>query len=255
MAADELQVSRDGETISIRGQLDLPVPPQIAWATLTDYARFVDFVPDITYSRLLPDSVHDTRRLELRGENRVVFFRAEYRAVLALQEQVGERIRFRAVSGNFRELEGEWHLSSNGAGTRIAYYARLVPDFWVPPLIGPLLIRYNVRRQLEGMVREMERRAGAGSRRPGVRGWGYGRMHRPQGAARAVARSGKRRLPHESAKRGRGVAVSALMSMSNTAARTSSRRFTVSTPGSLWGKALPAVHGGALPVSPPSGNQ
>ena len=164
-AADELRVSRDGETIIIHGQLDLPVPPRAAWATLTDYAQFVDFVPDVTHSRLLPSGIHE-RLLDLRGKNRVLFFSAEYRAVLALQEEGEERIRFKAVSGNFKELEGEWHLSPNGAGTRIAYRARLVPDFWVPPLIGPLLIRYNVRRQLEGMVREMERRAVRGRAMP-----------------------------------------------------------------------------------------
>lgn len=254
MAADELQVSRDGEMIFIRGQLDLPVPPQVAWATLTDYARFVDFVPDITYSRLLPDSVHDTRRLELRGENRVVFFRAEYQAVLALQEQVGERIRFKAVSGNFRQLEGEWHLSSNGAGTRIAYYARLVPDFWVPPLIGPLLIRYNVRRQLEGMVREMERRAGAGSRRPDVRGRGYEGIHRPQSAARAVARSGGGGC-HTKAQRAAGGSRKRLDVNAEHSRPDEPPPLYGPSPGCLWGEARPAVHGGALPVSPPSGNQ
>ncbi len=158
-AADELEVSREGGTIFIRGEFDLPVPLRAVWATLTDYTRFADFVPDVTYSRWVAGSAGE-RRLDLRGENRVLFFRAEYRALLALQEDPEERIRFKAVSGNFKALEGEWRLSPNGAGTRIAYYARLVPDFWVPPLVGPLLIRYNVRRQLEGMVREMERRGG-----------------------------------------------------------------------------------------------
>ena len=44
--------------------------------------------------------------------------------------------------------------------TRIKYNASLVPDFFVPPLIGTWLIRRHVRQNLEVSMERLEKLAG-----------------------------------------------------------------------------------------------
>jgi hypothetical protein len=59
-----------------------------------------------------------------------------------------------------RKLEMETRLTAVGEGVRVDYRAVLVPDFWVPPLIGPAVLRRQAERQFEALIAEMMRRAG-----------------------------------------------------------------------------------------------
>jgi carbon monoxide dehydrogenase subunit G len=62
------------------------------------------------------------------------------------------------VAGNL-DIHAVVRVHGEGAYTRVDYQASMVPDFWLPPLIGDYLIGRQVRRQFEGMVAEMHRRA------------------------------------------------------------------------------------------------
>lgn len=60
------------------------------------------------------------------------------------------------------DLRSGWartRLESVDGGTLFRYEMALVPDFWVPPLIGPAMIRYKLRREAEETARIVESRA------------------------------------------------------------------------------------------------
>jgi hypothetical protein len=67
-------------------------------------------------------------------------------------------IASRAVRGNVRRLEMETRFTPEGAGVRIRYRALTVPDFWIPPLIGPSLMKSQVTDQFTALASEMLRR-------------------------------------------------------------------------------------------------
>ena len=46
---------------------------------------------------------------------------------------------------DFRLFEEIWEFAEEGGGTRVRYRLQMVPDFWVPPAIGPYLIRRKLR--------------------------------------------------------------------------------------------------------------
>lgn len=93
-----------------------------------------------------------------RGEGGFLFYRFPIEIVLQMDETPFEAIFFHAVGGNIEQMEGVWRLEGS-APVRVHYSARMKPQFWVPPLIGPAVIRHDVQLQLEGLSREMERRA------------------------------------------------------------------------------------------------
>lgn len=55
-----------------------------------------------------------------------------------------------------------WHVWRDGKGTRVSFSADVVPDFWVPPLIGPWVLKEKLleegRRTIGGLERLARRR-------------------------------------------------------------------------------------------------
>jgi len=52
----------------------------------------------------------------------------------------------------------------------LRYNGRMVPDFYIPPLIGTLALRHNVEASFRALVEEMERRQAPPAPLPGVSG-------------------------------------------------------------------------------------
>jgi ribosome-associated toxin RatA of RatAB toxin-antitoxin module len=128
-----------------------------AWRVLTDYGRLAEFVPDVQSSRVISrDGNHVV--MEQKGEARLLFVRFPIDVRLAVTEYPYERVVSRAVAGNFREMQGTYRLETGQGRVSLRYSGRLVPDFFVPPLVGTLVLRRNVEATFRALVEEMERR-------------------------------------------------------------------------------------------------
>lgn len=46
---------------------------------------------------------------------------------------------------DFRQFEESWEFAEEDGGTRVRYRLKMVPDFWVPPAIGPYVIKRKLR--------------------------------------------------------------------------------------------------------------
>jgi len=78
-----------------------------------------------------------------------------------VRESPPQRIDFERVDGNLRQMKGSWTVTGDAAHCAIAYLADIEPAFWVPPLIGPALMRSRVEAQLGGVLEEIHRRSAA----------------------------------------------------------------------------------------------
>ena len=65
---------------------------------------------------------------------------------------------------DFRYSTAEWTLTPEGGGTRVRYRMAVEPDFWLPPMIGPTLLRRVLLRggpeaveRIEELAQEQER--------------------------------------------------------------------------------------------------
>ena len=64
---------------------------------------------------------------------------------------------------NLEQGVTEWMLTADGENTRLVYRMELTPKFWIPPLIGPPIIRYvltkggkDALQRLEAAARELD---------------------------------------------------------------------------------------------------
>jgi len=46
---------------------------------------------------------------------------------------------------DFQQFEESWQFSEEDGGTSVRYQLQMVPDFWVPPAIGPFVIKRKLR--------------------------------------------------------------------------------------------------------------
>ncbi len=48
---------------------------------------------------------------------------------------------------DFRRADEEWEFSEDDGGTRVIYRLKMEPAFWVPPAIGPWMIKRKLRKE------------------------------------------------------------------------------------------------------------
>ncbi len=155
-----VHVDRQSEAVAVDTRALLPVPARIVWEVLTDYNRIAAFVPGLRESRLL-SGAGEPLLLEQKGEISFAGFSFDIEVLARVEELPFHSIRFESVAGNMREMRGEWNVEDLEAGSGLRYRLRVVPGFWVPPVVGPAVIRRNFIDQFDALAREMMRRAAA----------------------------------------------------------------------------------------------
>jgi hypothetical protein len=144
----------------VRAEADIDADAATAWQVLTDYNRLAEFVPDMRVSRII-SAPGQPLLLEQSGEAGFLIFRFSIDVVLEVEETQQSRLGFRARRGNMRHMQGEWRIEHNAQGIRLLYTAEMEPAFWVPPVIGPALLRRDIASHFDAVVREIRRRRSA----------------------------------------------------------------------------------------------
>jgi ribosome-associated toxin RatA of RatAB toxin-antitoxin module len=156
-AADTV-VDRIGPTFQIRATLDADASVALCYEVLTDFNRLADFVPGMQSSRIVSPP-GEALLLRQVGRTKVAFSEYAFDVTLAVSVDPPRGITFRRMAGSFERMEGGWRVEGDMARCRIDYRADIEPGFWVPPLMGPLIMRSQVARQIEGLEAEIARRA------------------------------------------------------------------------------------------------
>ena len=153
----ESRIERQGEFIAVDASVLMQVDARIAWEVLSDYDHLAQFIPDMKSSRVVS---REGNRIvvEQRGEFGFFFYRQPVDVTLEVLEQPPLRIDARRIAGNIKALETRYELNVSGAGVKLTYTGRFIPDFSVPPLFGMPMVRRIVERRFRAMAEEIERR-------------------------------------------------------------------------------------------------
>lgn len=156
-AEPRVSVTRWGEGYEVSVRMEVAGHRSLAWRVLTDYEYLPRFVPGMHSSRIV-SGLGEPLLLEQRGESGVLFFKVTTTTVSRIVETPESEIHFELVRGNLRRLRGAWSLAPHDHATIVSYRAELIPEFTLPPFIGPAVMGQSVKTMVEGVVREIERR-------------------------------------------------------------------------------------------------
>ncbi len=162
IAATELplKVTQNGSQLSVEGWLETRATREIAWAVLTDYERFPEFVPGIRLNRIV-----ETRGrviiLEQRGEVLAGIFRLLYDGTLRVEETPDEGLSILFLSGPFKDVRGEWRMERQEKKGPLRLVYRMNMDMMkspFPPPLAPSIAAQQVRTWVDVFGREMDNR-------------------------------------------------------------------------------------------------
>ena len=160
-----VQVTRNGTHFLIDMQIAIDAPAQAVFRALQDYAAMARYNPDLRSVRVEPTAT----------PHRVRLFTAVHTCVLIFcktmhQEQImtatatadGGALHARLVAGDFKGGYGLWTVRPCQAARAVSCLSvriELVPAFWVPPVIGPWVIRRKMNEEARRTSAGLERTA------------------------------------------------------------------------------------------------
>lgn len=156
----ESDISHEGKRYEVRFEFRVQAQAARVRELLLDYER-----------RPLADSVQELRLLEVRpdGTRRVrVVMRV---CVLFICQTMTKNADMQELSngdllsvgdpaeGDFDLIRERWSLFPEGNTTRVRYQSELIPRFFIPPLIGPWILKARLLTELETTAERIERYA------------------------------------------------------------------------------------------------
>lgn len=147
---------RDG-VIVIEADAVMDSDPATAWRVLTDYERYVDFMPDVKSSRVIARRGTDVT-VEQTGDATFWLMRTPVAITYQIVEEPPSRLRSRARSTLLPVLESSYTLTPSGDAVRLHYEGRIGRSV---EFVGPLEANEQTfTRQFRALVDRIEQ-AGA----------------------------------------------------------------------------------------------
>jgi len=142
-----LDVDRKRGHILVASETYMDAPPDAVFKILADYDGFTRISKIFTETRYLERDEIGNGLVYSRAEGCVLFFCTKLERVEQLTVIPGREIVAVALpeQSDVDYSIGRWVLEPEGDGTRVLYGLEFKPSFWVPPLLGPLILRSKLR--------------------------------------------------------------------------------------------------------------
>jgi hypothetical protein len=163
----EFRAYENGGEYHVSTEVVLNAPADSVHAVLTDYVHAYRLNPSITESVILPSPEEGVVRLKVRMEDCVAFFCVDTVSVTDITERPSGDLEVAVVPelSSFRSGSAEWRIRSEPGGSRVRYELRLAPDFFIPPLIGRMIVIHKLRNEIFATFRRLECIAKVGASR------------------------------------------------------------------------------------------
>jgi hypothetical protein len=142
-----VEMERDGDQYRLSSEVFVDAPRTGVYGILTDYAAFPQLSSVFRSGEVLEPVEHGRGLVYLLMRGCVLFFCKEVAVVQTIVVEPDKRIEA-IVDPRRSDLDygrAVWTLRDDGSGTLIRYEALLQPQFWIPPIIGPFVIKTAIR--------------------------------------------------------------------------------------------------------------
>lgn len=143
----DIAVEYEDSRYHLESEVWLAAPPEEVWRVLTDYDLFVRFTSAFVETYDVPPDDKGRPRFYTRMEGCMLLFcKSLVRQGYLLLEPREEIVAVAVPSeSDFRYCRERWRLVEERGGTLLLYDFEMEPDFWVPPVIGPWIIKRTLR--------------------------------------------------------------------------------------------------------------
>jgi hypothetical protein len=141
-----VNAERGVDGIDVRASAVLKTDGATAWRVLTDYDRYVDFIPDLRLSHVI------ARRgamvtVEQSGDAALWMLKVPVQVTFEIKEFPPNRLQSRAVAGSLRALTSCYALTPVPSGIRLDYLGRVAPGFDLFGHVEQTAVEQNIKRQ------------------------------------------------------------------------------------------------------------
>ena len=162
-----ISVASHADKLEIEANALLNADVATAWRVLTDYERYVDFIPNLQLSRVVARK-GVTVTVEQSGE--VVLWRVHIPldVTFEITETAPTRLDSRVTAGDLRAPNSRYVLTPVGNAVRLEYTAKLDAGLAPFGFIDGVAVKQNVGKRFEALAVEIERRSAANRSKSGV---------------------------------------------------------------------------------------
>lgn len=143
----DVVVEKSDERYKLRSETFLAADRESLYRILTDYDQFTKFTSTFAEARNVEPDKQGRPRFYTRMEGCVLLFCKSY--IRAGHLELTPTSDIIAIVdpelSNFKYARERWQLIPDGDGTLLIYTFEMEPDFWIPPLIGPYVVKRTLR--------------------------------------------------------------------------------------------------------------
>ena len=163
----DLQADEEGGVYHIRLEMMLDAEASLLRAVLTDYAHVYRLNPSIVESRLLNPPDREAVRVRTRIESCVAMYCIDLVSVVDVREQPSGDLWAVVIPelSTFRSGSAIWQIRRERGGSRVIYDAQMVPDCFIPPVIGRRVVVEKLVEETMTTFDRLERMAKVRGRR------------------------------------------------------------------------------------------
>lgn len=143
----DVSVEKEGERYTMASRTYFEAPPEAVFRVLSDYDRFERISSIFEDVRFIAPAGDGTPRAFTLLKGCVLFFCKTIERIEELHFTPHSRIvaEVEPEHSDFAYGRTEWRFIPSGSGTEVHYRMEMEPGFWVPPLIGPYIMKRSFR--------------------------------------------------------------------------------------------------------------
>jgi hypothetical protein len=156
-----IAVDFDGETYSVDSTVWFDAPQSSVYAVFNDWDLSEQFSSAVVEAYDIGPDADGRRGYYVRNRGCFLFYckSVQRRGTVTAVPETEITASADPDESDFELCEERWDFSREDGGTLVSYSLRMKPSFWVPPLIGPYVIKNKLRNDGEEALERIERLA------------------------------------------------------------------------------------------------
>lgn len=162
---ERVDVTRQNDRYLLAGEVLIAAPRAAVYAVITDFERLDELDEGIAEARVVERIDDRTTVVYTRLSGCVLLFCRDVERLERVEQVSDAEIVAHVVpgsgAGDIAYASARWLLTQEGEATRVVYETEIDPAFWIPPVIGPALVRGVLRKRVAATLGNLEQAARA----------------------------------------------------------------------------------------------